>query len=52
MRTGKYELVMIWETGEKEVHEFLTEDQATRSEIGIKQAFGEQVWTCVRPQYA
>ena len=39
----KYELVVIGETGEKEVHEYATEEEAQAAGNGYKMAFGNQI---------
>ena len=45
----KYELVIIWATGEKEVHAYATEEEAQVSVKGYKMAFGNQVaWAGIR----
>lgn len=45
----KYELVIIWDTGEKEIHEYESEALARQAEAGYRRAFGRQIeWTCVR----
>lgn len=47
----KYELVIIWESGEKEVHEYDSQDTAERAARGYKNAFGNQIaWTGTRPK--
>lgn len=50
-QTGKYELVVVWETGEKEVFEYDTEKDANTAGEGMEKAFGRQLWWCVRTQY-
>ena len=48
---SKYELVIIWETGEKEVHEYESQELAEQAERGYNNAFGKQIeWSGVRPQ--
>lgn len=44
----KYELVVIWSTGEKQVFGYATESEAEESKRGYEMAFGAQVWCCVR----
>ena len=45
----KYELVIIWGTGEKEIHEYADEALARQAEAGYLKAFGRQIeWTCIR----
>lgn len=44
-----YELVVIWETGEKEVHAYATEEEAEAAGDGYKTVFGNQIsWTGTR----
>lgn len=53
MRTGNYELVIIWSTGEKEIFEYTSEDAAYNIEQGMHMTFGNQIsWSCVRAQLA
>lgn len=45
----KYELVIIWDTGEKDVYEYKTEAEAEQAAINLKFAFGKQIhWTGIR----
>lgn len=45
----KYELIVIWSTGEKEVHEYNSREKAKKAEQGYKMAFGNQIsWTGIR----
>lgn len=45
----KYELVVIWDDGEKEVFSYPTETEAKEAEDGYHKAFGNQVsWTGIR----
>lgn len=47
----KHELVIIWETSEKEVHEYESRELAEQAERGYKAAFGNQIqWSGTRPQ--
>lgn len=47
-----FELVVIWSTGEKDIEEFDRKEDAERSEINMRMAFGNQIeWTCVRRKY-
>ena len=40
------ELIIIWESGEKETHEYDTYEKAKEIEQGMKTAFGRQIaWT-------
>lgn len=44
-----YELVVIWNDGQKEIHEYPTPEDAEKAGIGYKTAFGNQVsWYGVR----
>ena len=44
-----YELVVVWETGEKEIHAYATEEEARAAGDGYKMAFGNQIsWTGTR----
>lgn len=46
---ARYELVIIWDTGEKEVIPYSTEDKAKEIERGYHRAFGKQIqWTGIR----
>ena len=39
-------LIVIWDTGEKEVHEYDSLEKAREIESGMKVAFGNQIsWT-------
>lgn len=38
-----FRLTIVWETGEKEVHEYETREQAEEIARGFKMAFGSQV---------
>lgn len=53
MRTGKYELVIIWDDDAMQVLEFASEEAANKALNNYKTAFGNQVvWCGVRPQIA
>ena len=43
-----YELVIVWDTGEKEIHAYNTQEEAEIIGQGYKTAFGSQVWYCTR----
>ena len=44
-----YELIVIWDTGEKEIYPYETKEEAEEKAEGYKIAFGKQVvWTGVR----
>lgn len=45
----KYELVIIWVTGEKEIVEYDNQQLAENAERGYKRAFGNQIqWSGTR----
>lgn len=44
----EYELVIIWDSGEKEIHEYKTKEEAEKAKAGYYIAFGHQLWGCVR----
>lgn len=45
----EYELVVIWyPEGNREVYTYPTEEEAERAKAGMKKAFGNQLWACVR----
>ena len=45
----KYELIVIWETGEKEIFGYATEEEAQVAGNGYSVAFGNQVaWVGIR----
>lgn len=45
----RYELVVIWDTGEKEVYEHMTEEEAQRSLKHLQFVFGNQIsWMGIR----
>lgn len=47
--TMAYELVIVWETGEKDIFEYNSREDAEKSGNGFKVALGEQVaWYGVR----
>lgn len=50
MRTGKYELVVVWDSGDKEIYEYPTKEEAETAKRGFETAFGNQLWVCVREQ--
>lgn len=39
----RYVLGIIWDTGEKEVYQFSTREEAEKVEAGYKMAFGNQI---------
>lgn len=45
----KWELVLIWTSGEKEIYTYDTKEEAYKGGWNFKQAFGNQIeWTGVR----
>lgn len=52
MFVGKWELVVIYETGEKQIFEYESRSRASDAEWQMKQALGFQIkYICVRPQF-
>lgn len=47
----KYEVIIIWETGEREIVTKDTLKEAEEIVSGYKRAFGRQVWTCINHKY-
>ena len=48
-RQDMYELVIIWETGEKEITPYNTEQEAEQAESNMFKAFGNQItWSGIR----
>ena len=48
-----YELVIIWDDGGKEIHQYPTREQAEQAGAGMRFAFGRQVsWYGVRKAVA
>lgn len=43
----KYELVVVWATGEREVFSFNNAEDAEFSKHNMEMAFGSQLWCCV-----
>ena len=45
----KTEVIIIWETGEKEIYSYATEEEAETARKELKMVFGEQIaWTGTR----
>ena len=45
----EYELVVVWATGEKEIHTYKSEEEAEKFADGFRMAFGQQVaWAGTR----
>lgn len=48
-----WELVIIWDIGEKNIYEYKTEEKAEEIERGMRKALGKQIeFSCVRVKYA
>ena len=45
---NRYEVVVVWHSGETDIYGYPTREEADRSADGYKKAFGSQVWVCVR----
>lgn len=43
-----YELVVVWNSGEKEVFSYKTEYLANKAKTNMEKVFGSQLWACVR----
>lgn len=44
-----YELVIVWENGDKDIYEYPTEEKALEAGKGMKTALGNQIaFWCVR----
>ena len=51
MRDATHELVLIWDTGEKQIIEAEGEEHAQKIEEGYLKAFGNQnEWSGIRPK--
>lgn len=47
----KWELVIVWSDGSKNIYEYDEEGEAKRGGENMRFALGEQIeWWCVRPQ--
>ena len=44
----RYELVVIWDDGEKEVFGYQTKAEAKDAAVRYRMEYGTQVFTCVR----
>lgn len=45
----KYELVVIWDSGEKDVYDYETYEAAKQGEANMRMVFGYQIaWTCIK----
>lgn len=48
----KYELIIIWDTGEKEIHDYETYDAAKQGEENMRRAFGYQIaWAGINERW-
>ena len=46
-----HELVIVWDTGQKQIIEAEGEEHAKKIESGYKKAFGNQIeWSGIRPK--
>lgn len=43
-----YELVIVWNDGNKEIHGYKNRTEAEEGKRNMEMAFGAQVWCCVR----
>ena len=51
MKTGRYELVIEWANGDRDVYTYDTKDQAEKSQFGMRMALGDQIgWIGIRPE--
>lgn len=52
MKTGRYELVLVWTDGNIDVYTLPSERDALARGLDFKMIFGNQIqWYGVRPQY-
>ena len=42
-----FDLIIVWDSGEKEVYTYSTREEAEKAAAGYKIAFGSQVWTAI-----
>lgn len=48
----KFELVIVWETGERDVYEYGDRESAEKGAAGMRMALGNQIrWSGVRPMF-
>lgn len=48
----KFELVIIWTDGSKDIYGYNSHEAAEKGECGMRMAFGNQItWSGVRPVY-
>jgi len=38
-----YKLTIIWYTGEKEIYDYTTREEAEKAELGMRMVFGNQI---------
>lgn len=44
-----YQLVIVWESGEREIYEYASRESAIEVQIGMQNAFGKQIgWMGIR----
>lgn len=47
----EYELVIVWDNGDKDIYVYPTQQKAEEAEDGMRMALGNQIsWSCVRPK--
>lgn len=44
----EYELVIVWESGEREILTFKTAEEAIKAKANMEKAFGSQLWAGIR----
>lgn len=45
----RYELIIIWDDGKKEIYEYKTMEEAEKAGANMRKVFGEQIaWTGTR----
>ena len=47
-----YELVVVWNDGNKEIYAYTNRTEAENGKRNMEMAFGSQVWCCVREKRA
>jgi len=47
MKNKRFELVIVWSTGEREVYGFNTYEAAAKARRNMEIAFGSQLWACI-----
>ena len=52
MKTGDYELVIVWANGEKDIYVYASEEDAEDGRAGMLMALGQQIaWAGTRPVF-